>query len=227
MADLLHNNPHIQGIQGIQIGDYINLLSQFADDTDLFLTFTKENLIEVTNTLNVVERNTGLKVNYDKNSIYCIGFLVYINSKFYTQKQSRWTNKTINILGVNVCNDIDSLEELNYPQVVSKMQNITQLWQKRTLTLQGKVLVINTLISSLAVYKMTVVPCIKHPIVNQFESIIYKYLWKGPTKILMEALKNPIEFGGLRLVDFQAWDFVLKINWIFNPFNTVGSSVLP
>ena len=64
----------MKNIKGIKINNIVNLICQFTDDTNLFLEFDRINLEQVTDTLETVERNTGLKVNYDKTCIYCIGF---------------------------------------------------------------------------------------------------------------------------------------------------------
>ena len=50
----------------IQKYDIIALISQFADDTNFFLSFDQITLNEVIETLKVMETNIGLKVNYDK-----------------------------------------------------------------------------------------------------------------------------------------------------------------
>ena len=83
MAELLRNN---QKIKGINIGNCINLLSQFADDANLFLRYKVETLNAVSDTLHTVKLNTGLKVNYDKTSIYRIGSLANTNACIYTIK---------------------------------------------------------------------------------------------------------------------------------------------
>ena len=73
-------------VEGIEINSALQLLSQFADDTTLFLKATGRNLESVTDTLAIAEKNLGLKVNYDKTSIYCIGSLRDTDAKLYMQK---------------------------------------------------------------------------------------------------------------------------------------------
>ena len=71
MAHKIKSNSEIQGVQ---VYDIMALISQFADDTTLFLKYDKITLEAVTKTLQLIETNTGLKVNYDKTSLYRIGF---------------------------------------------------------------------------------------------------------------------------------------------------------
>ena len=60
-------------VKGIKIGEIEYLLSQFADDTDLYLMYDVTVLNAVISTLSDIEANTGLKVSYDKTSLYRIG----------------------------------------------------------------------------------------------------------------------------------------------------------
>ena len=71
-AHLFHNDTKIVGVK---IHDILNLISQFADDTNLFLENEEQSLQEVSETFDIAYRNLGLKVNYDKTTIYRIGSL--------------------------------------------------------------------------------------------------------------------------------------------------------
>ena len=73
--------------------DIENLLSQFADDTALYLTYDALCLENVIQTLSHIETNTGLTVSYDKTLIYRIGSLANSDAKLYTSKNFHWTNE--------------------------------------------------------------------------------------------------------------------------------------
>ncbi len=81
-ANLVRNNDNIKGIkvQGKEIK-----LSQYADDTNIFSLFDANSLNNIISTLDYVHQNTGLKVNYDKTSIYRIGSLKHSDATLYTQ----------------------------------------------------------------------------------------------------------------------------------------------
>ena len=81
MADLVRNNNQIKGTKVL---DTINLISQFADDMDLFLLYDLHSLNAVCDTLTLIERNTGQLVNYEKTNMYRIGLLVASDMKLYT-----------------------------------------------------------------------------------------------------------------------------------------------
>ena len=85
MAILIKNNPHITGIK-MSRNAAAQVITQFADDTGLFLTYTEKCINEVLSTLALIESNTGLKVSYEKTCVYHIGSLKNTNAKYYTIK---------------------------------------------------------------------------------------------------------------------------------------------
>ena len=52
------------------MGEVEYLLSQFADDTDIYLEYSEESVNECLRTLTDIEANTGLKISYDKTTLY-------------------------------------------------------------------------------------------------------------------------------------------------------------
>ena len=75
-----------KGIHGIKIGESEILLSQFADDTDIYLPFDKAVINKDIEVLTDIETNIGLKVSYDKTTIYRIGSIANTDAKCYTIK---------------------------------------------------------------------------------------------------------------------------------------------
>ena len=151
LALRLRNNPNISGIT---IGNTELLISQFADDMDLYLPYDKCVLNNVLTVFDYIEANTGLTVSYDKTMIYRIGSIANTDAKLYTQKKLKWSNEAINTLGVDLHQE--NLE-CNFEDVLLKMHAVSQLWFHRQLTLIGKILLVNSLFASLYVYKMQVI----------------------------------------------------------------------
>ena len=152
MANKIRSNPKIKGIKIREI-EYI--ISQFADDTDLYLSYEQETATETLNTLTDIEKNTGLRVSYDKTTMYHIGSIANTDAMLYTSRKVNWSSAYINTLGIDLHNDPHKREE-NLTKIVNKMKVISRIWYYRNMTLMGKVLIINTLMSSLYVYAMQV-----------------------------------------------------------------------
>ena len=170
----------------------IAIIAQFADDTNLFLSFDPITLNGVINTLDIIEKNVGLKVNCDKTKLYRIGSMANLNATVYTIKQFTWTNEPVEILGILVGNDVEAITDINYQQVISKAEAVLQLWTHRGLTPMGKILVVNTLVASLFVYKLAVLPKIPKKYVDKFYDLViiiystYIYMLKYKRKYICE-----------------------------------------
>ena len=134
-------------------------------------------------------------------------------AKCYTKNNIRWSDEHINVLGV--CVSHENQMERNYEPLLEKSKSVLNTWTNRGLSLFGKITVINTLVASLFVYKMTVLPQIPKKIIKSFESIITTYLWKGGrAKIALKLLQSNKNIGGANLVDLEKRDTALKVTWL-------------
>ena len=209
LAIALRNN---QKIEGITIEQIRNILNQFADDADVFSMNSKVSLDEIFSELEKFRKQSGFTISYDKTVLYRIGSLRHSNAMLYNIDQVAWSNEDINVLGVTIAHD--NLTQKNYVNIQEKVKTILSSWEHRGLTLMGKVLVVNTLIASLFVYKMMVLPNMPKNTVKNVENEIRHFLWNGKTsKIAYEILKNPKDMGGLNLVDFKNKEISLKATW--------------
>ena len=181
MAHLIRNNPDIKGIKmekGVE-----HVLTQFTDDTGLFLMYSEQCINAVIDTLLHVESNTGLKVSYEKTCIYRVGSLKGTNAKCYTKMPLAWSDDDIKMLGVTIKNDVNQ-DNIDFESTLEKVESVTKSWCNRQLTLMGKTHVINSLMSSQFVYLMAVLPLINSAQIVKFEKLITNYLWNGhKTKI--------------------------------------------
>ena len=172
-------------------------------------------LNHVFNILEAFQLSTGSNVNYDKTIIYRIGLLKSSDTKLITTKTVSWTSEPINVLGIWITHDVEDLMDRNYTPIVDKISAIIKRWANRTLSLFGKISVVNTLIASLVVYKMMVLPTIPRHVVQKLESLIENFIWAGANpKIPLSTLQKRKEDGGTGLIDFVNKDMSLKLNWV-------------
>lgn len=211
LSDLIVDNKEIRGLR---IEGEDELIIQFADDTNLFLPFDLGVLTAVVHTLDKVYFQLGLKVNYDKTLIYRLGSLKSTNAMLYTTKEIAWTDDPINILGVTVASE-NEIVSLNYRGMITRSNQILNTWTNRDPTLMGRVLLVNSLIGSLYVYKMMVLPNLPQQHFIQFDKLIRKFLWKGKKpRIALTTLQADKTEGGLRLVNLQKKEISLKVLWV-------------
>lgn len=124
MANKLRNNPLIKGIK---VGQIEYLISQFADDTDLYLSYDQETVSQTFSVLTGIEMNTGRQILYEKTTMYRIDSLANSHAKLITPRKVCWTNNYINTLGVDLFND-PAMRRANMLQIINKMKVVSSIW---------------------------------------------------------------------------------------------------
>ena len=201
-----------QDIEGITIKDIRNLLNQFADDMDIFTLSSEKSIKAIYEELDKFKRHSGFTVSYEKTTMYRIGSLRHSNAEMYGMSQYVWSNQSIQVLGVTIAHE--DLIYQNYQGIIEKVKRTLNSWHHRGLSLLGKVQVINTLVASLFVYKMMVLPAIPSYVVKNIDNQIREYLWKGKkSKIALNILKLQKNQGRAGLVDLKKKDISLKATW--------------
>ena len=215
VAELLANAIRKDSnIKGLFIREILHLLSQYADDMDNFLLNDQSSFSALLQKFDMFEKNAGFKLSYDKTNVYRIGAMRKSMARLYSATSLSWANK-INVLGVDIHHDEDELLNINYTKIVEKSREVLSRWCHRNLSLFGKVNVINTLISSLFVYKMMVLPAIPDRVVKTMDEIFNNFLWNGhKPKISLDILKTDRKHGGAGLSDLKRKDISLKCTWV-------------
>ena len=190
------------------------IISQFADDTALFLIYNEKCINEALHTLVRIEASTGLKVSYEKTCIYCIGSLKDTNAKCYTIKPIKWSDGDIDLLGISIRNQA-AQDGSGYDPIFAKIENVSATWGNRNLTIIGKTLLVNTLMSSLLMYRLAVLPPISEAQTKKYYEIVHNFMWgKKRAKIPLKILQNEKDAGGLRLINIQHQQRGLHIAWV-------------
>ena len=140
---------NIGDIKSIVIDEVEFKSLQFADDMNLFSMFERQSVDSAKTTLATFGKNTGLRLNYEKTSVYRIGSLGNSQAKFDTTKELNRTNEPINVLGITLDYDQNQMTALNYTGMVPKVQKKTGAWMNRGLSTYGMVIMLNPLIGSL------------------------------------------------------------------------------
>ena len=206
MAHVIKENTRIQPLQ---IYGFYELLSQFADDTQIYEEDDIDSLNAVAECMKTVHLNVGLETNYEKSSIHVInGTDIAQNARC-----ADWvfTEQMPTILGIDSEQNDSQLFAL-----IDKACTVLSNWRNRTLSLMGKVLIINVLIASLFVYVLQVVNDPPVVFYETFDNVILEYIWEGKKpKIPLSVLQLNKKVGGLGLVNMRAKVRSLKIAWLF------------
>ena len=203
---------HNDNIDGLTIHDIRNLLNQFADDMDIFSVASESSIRTIYEELDKFKLQSGFTVSYDKTTMYRIGSLRHSDATMYNLDQFIWSNEDITVLGVTIAHN--NVLEKNYQDIVGKAKRVLDSWQNRSLSLMGKVQVINTMVGSLFVYKMLVLPHIPQGVVKKLYNLFREFIWnKKKSKISLRVLQNSKQEGGVNLVNLESKDKALKATW--------------
>ena len=94
-------------------------------------------------------------------------------AKLYTQKDLKWSNGPTETLGVKIDCDGTSQCQENFNEIMKKVEVTC-----RTLTLFGKRLIINSLIGSLFICRISTILEMSKSQLNMLKKVINKFLWK-------------------------------------------------
>ena len=149
-----------------------------------------------------------------KTTLYRIGSIANTCAKCYTIRPVKWTNDTVNTLGIDLYTSYNDLCK-NYNSSLVKLRTICQLWYYRNLTWFGKVTIINTLMYSLLVYKMQVIANTPPNFYSEFENTIHNFFWKGKRgKISLQTLTLEKNEGGCSLSNIRTKHLSLLAKWV-------------
>ena len=166
-----------QDISGIDINGIKQLLNQFADDMDICSLNNEKSIRGIEQELDQFRKQSGFTVSYDKTTMYRIGSLRHSNATLYAMDEFVWSKEDIKVLGITISHE-DILQK-NYSNIGEKVSKILKSWTNRGLSFMGKVQIINTLVASLFVYKMMVLPSIPNNVVKNINNWIRDFIWNG------------------------------------------------
>ena len=82
------------------------------------------------------------------------------------------------------------------------MESTVSCWKGRRLTIYGRMQIINSLLLPKLIYiaSMFLIP---EQVIKEVNRIIYKFLWRGPDRVIRSAVINDYENGVLKVFDFE------------------------
>ena len=122
---------------GIPIGKKEIKITQFADDTCLYLNGSNslENVVKV---FEDFYRYAGLKINVDKTEAVWLEK----NNRYGKICNITITSKPIKVLGIWLSKDADEVLKLNFEERIDKLNILLNAWKQRNLTIKGKITIL-------------------------------------------------------------------------------------
>ena len=150
-------------------------------------------------------------MNKNKTEGIWIGKLKHSKDKI---DNINFSDKPIKALGLYFGNNRKECDKLNWETKFEKAKNLLKSWEKRNLSLLGKILIVKTLIIPQFTY-IASSTVLNKQYVDQLEKEIYNYIWDGKKdKVKRNSLIADYEKGGLKMIDVKSYFNTLKVKWV-------------
>ena len=201
-------------IKGIEVHGTEIFISQYEDDTTLFLEGTLEAIKRLMSILRWFKNVSGLGINVDKTKAVKLGATRDRSLYWEGRYGMEWTNK-FTVLGINYdINDMGEIASTNIEKKIIDIKKLIRLWQARKLSPYGKVTVIKSLFLSGITHLLLSLPSPKRSLFEEINSIFKKFLWNNkPPKFRKEIIEAEIIDSGLKLHNLEKFDLALKLGW--------------
>jgi hypothetical protein len=190
-------------------------IALYADDITLFLR-NKQDMVNVLKIFESFRSISGLQINYNKSECMWLG-----STKKCTDTVDNLRLKSrVKILGVIFGNDTTASHiPENWNERIANIKRIIKQWEKRNLSILGKVHVIKTFLMSQLVYIMQAI-VIPDKVLIEINRLFFRFLWrkKDSNKRAFEKVKRTVlcddyEHGGLKMIDMKQLQVSFLLQW--------------
>ena len=200
-------------VNGISIKNNFEVrVSQYADDLILFMDPKINYMLGAIEELKMFSSFSGLRVNVSKTKCMPIGNageVTNMNSQEFTFVDE------IKILGVTFNNKNHDITNINIESKLPLIRKEIAQWNRRHLSLLGKVTVIKSLLLSKLVHIFIALPRPSPSMIKRIETLLFQFLWNNRSDLVKRAkVTQPYGCDGLRMVDVGSFIKSMKIGWI-------------
>lgn len=220
LAIKIRQSKNIKGIRNLNVSnstlleDFVKI-ALYADDITLFLE-NENDLKQAFLIFDAFSVVSGLKRNPAKCEAMWLGNKKHCQDEFCNLV---WKRK-LKILGIYYANDRSASHiEENWMERVVIVKRLISVWEKRNLSIMGKIIVIKTFLLSQFIYfmKAFVVP---NDVLIEVNRLLFRFLWKKREnnkkafeKVKRVVMCNDIEFGGLKMIDLKQMQLSFMLQW--------------
>ena len=200
-------------LKGIMASGCEFRLSQYADDTVLFLDGSESSFEKSFEILAAFARMSGLKVNIDKTNAVWIGSNKGRKKGICEHIKVNWVlaENSFRALGIDFNTNLASMVNLNYTKVISAIKSLIEQWSKRNLTVLGRVTVTKSLLLSKLTFLILTLPNPPSNVIKELDCMFYNFIWKGNDRVSRNQMIQGYCHGGVKMIDMHSYIKALKV----------------
>jgi hypothetical protein len=198
---------------------------QYADDTIFLLQDDLEGARNLKFILCLFEQMSGLKINFHKSEIFCLGEAVDKEIWYGDIFTCPSNCLPMKYLGVPI--DDKKLCKSLWLPIVEKVEKKMGAWQGKFLSLGGRLVLINSSLTNVPLYMLSMYKAPKN-IVKKMDLFRKRLLWQGGHAKKKYHLADwnmvcsPRGHGGLGVLDLHKMNEALLAKWLWKLENTNG-----
>ena len=159
-----------ESIKGIQIKNKEYKIGQYADDTFMLLDGSESSLKETIYLLDKFSICSGLNINADKTQVAWLGSERYSLDRLCPHVKLKWVT-SFKLLGIRFSVNLDEMLDLNFKVKLCEIEKLLCTYQKRKLSLKGKITVIKTLAIPKLIHLLSVLTSPPKSYIEKLESM--------------------------------------------------------
>lgn len=188
----------------------------YADDALIFLKPEIKSIQIIKIAFTVFQQISGLAINLHKSELIVIKDQDQLGERLGAHLGCKLGKLPMTYLGLPLSSK--KLNKNAYLPLIQRFNNRLAGWAAKHLTIAGRVVLINQILSSLPVYYMS---CFKIPIwvIQEIDKIRRNFLWHGVNDhkkmnlVDWEVVCTPKKLGGLGVLDLRTFNNALLLKW--------------
>jgi hypothetical protein len=194
--------------------------SLYADDAGVFIRPDKHDLQVLKKILEIFERCSGLKINFEKIEIYPIRYPNNLWTNLMEVFPDKYSSFPGKYLGLPL--HYRNVKRIEVQPLIDKIRKRLAGWKGRLLSKAGRETLVKSVLSAQQIYHLTVFPVQKW-LLRHIDKIRRSFLWKGEEPEFCSGghcLVNwsvtclPKNKGGLGILDLERFARALRLRWL-------------
>ncbi len=144
------------------------------------MTLILQDLKSVENTIKTLKlfhKCSGLKINIEKTKAKYIGKILEPD---YFPRGLSWIKTSLETLGIHITTKLKENLNYNLKPKISTLKKKLSIWKQRSLSLKGKITIINNLALAPLIYCESLIE-VPETVIKDANNIIQNFIWDGKT----------------------------------------------